>query len=253
MDLVERLTDISWRHKLSHLGSCLTALPILEYIYKAKNPEDLVVLSAGHAGMALYVVLEKYEGHDAEELLEAHGIHPCRDPARGIHVTSGSLGTAVCVAVGLARADPTRRVHVVLSDGECAEGSVWEALAFARKAGLENLIVHVNINGYSAYESVSSWNLALRLKAFYWPVRIWFTRPPPVSFLKGLQAHYHVMTEEHKDEMLKYINEERLRQDPSQSYEQKFKDFLDYGRSRLWSAGRYLSGLSESLYKRRSE
>lgn len=231
MDLEERLIDISWRHRLSHLGSCMTALPILDHVYKTKKPEDIVVLSAGHAGLAHYVVIEQYEGHNAEELLEKHGIHPCRDPEHGIHATSGSLGTAVLVATGLARADPKRKVHVILSDGECAEGSVWEALTFAQKTGLTNLEVHVNINGYSAYETVNSWYLALRVKAFYWRAHIWFTRAPPVSFLRGLQAHYQIMTQEHKDEMTSYINAERIRQASSSGYGQKLKNLLDYGRS----------------------
>ena len=253
MDLAERLIDISWRHKLSHIGSCLTVLPILDQIYKNKKTDDVVVLSAGHAGVALYTILEKYEGHDAEELLEKHGIHPCRDLAHGIVVSSGSLGTAVLVATGMARADATRTVHVVLSDGECAEGTVWEALAFAHKAGLKNLEVHVNINGYSAYEAVNTVYLALRLKTFFWRTHLWFTSPPPVSFLTGLQAHYQIMTEEHKDEILDYINAERLRQASSQSYEEKFQNLLAYCGSGLRSAGRYLSGLSGSGYKRRSE
>jgi len=63
--------------------------PILESIYAIKEPKDLVVLSAGHAGLAQYVALEKFEGHDAEKLVEDFGVHPVRDPSRGIHVSSG--------------------------------------------------------------------------------------------------------------------------------------------------------------------
>jgi len=70
--------------------------PILESIYITKDPKDIVVLSAGHAGVAQYVALEKFEGHNAEKLVEDFGVHPSRDPSRGIHVSSGeSLASAI--------------------------------------------------------------------------------------------------------------------------------------------------------------
>jgi transketolase len=239
-----RIIDISFRHRLSHLSSSFTALPILDHIYKTKRQGDVVVLSAGHGGMALYTCLEKYEGHNAEELFEKHGIHPHRDIEHGIHVSSGSLGSAVCVGVGYALADRSRDVHVVLSDGECAEGSVWEALAFARVAKLWNFKVHVNINGYSAYDSIDSWNLVLRLKAFFWPVKIWFTKSPDVSFMKGLQAHYHVMSESDKDELLVYLNAEGFCADAVQGYGGRLKNFFTHCGSRLWNFGQNSNRLS---------
>lgn len=247
---MERIVDISFRHKLSHLGSSLTAWPILKHIYETKKPRDLVVLSAGHAGLALYVALEMYECRDAEALLEKHGIHPCRDVDNGIHVSSGSLGSAVLVAVGLALGDPTRDVHVVLSDGECAEGSVWEALAFVCQKNVENIKIHVNMNGYSAYDPVDTAYLYWRLKSFWWPIKIWYTRPPPAEFLSGLRAHYHVMTEEHKDELIKYLNEEGIRQASTRPYVQGLKGLFNYCRSGVRDIGRYTKGLSRSIYQR---
>lgn len=53
--LARQIIDISYRHKLGHLGSCLTALPIIYRIYESKRPDDRVILSAGHSGLALYV------------------------------------------------------------------------------------------------------------------------------------------------------------------------------------------------------
>ena len=79
---------------------------------------------------------------------------------------------------------------------------MWEALAHIHKANLNNCKVHVNINGYSAYDSVNKWYLWLRLKAFDWRTRVWFTQNPDFTFLKGLQAHYHVLSNEDKEEML---------------------------------------------------
>ena len=49
-----RVIEIVHKNKIGHLGSCLTALPILEHIYKKKREKDIVVLSSGHAGIALY-------------------------------------------------------------------------------------------------------------------------------------------------------------------------------------------------------
>lgn len=245
-----RIIDLTLRHKLGHLGSALTTLPILDHIYKTKRQNDVVILSAGHAGLALYACIEKYDGHDAEELFEKHGVHPHFDPDHGIYASSGSLGSAVCVAVGYAVADRKRNVHVVLTDGECAEGSVWEALAFARAQNLKNLKVHVNINGYSAYDAVDSWSLVKRLWAFYWPVKIWFTKSPEVSFMKGLQAHYHVMSESDKDEILMYLNEEGICAYATQGYGGRLKDILADCGSRLWNFGQNSYRLSRSRVER---
>ena len=202
MSVYETVVRVAHKNKIGHVGSCLTTVPIIEHIFKTKKPDDVVVLSSGHAGIALYAALEVYEGKDANELYLKHGVHPNRDVENGISVSTGSLGCGILLAVGHAVADRTRDVHVINSDGECAEGSVWEALAYIHKANLNNCKVHVNINGYSAYDSVNKWYLWLRLKAFDWRTRVWFTQNPDFTFLKGLQAHYHVLSNEDKEEML---------------------------------------------------
>ena len=142
----QRVVQVAYDNNIGHIGSCLTTVPILDYIYKHKRKDDVVVLSAGHAGIALYAALEKYEGKDADTLYKKHGVHPNRDVENGIHVSTGSLGSGITIAVGYALADRDRDVHVVISDGECAEGSVWESLAYIRNAGLKNCKVYVNIN-----------------------------------------------------------------------------------------------------------
>jgi transketolase len=245
-----RLLDITYSHKLSHLGSCLTALPIIDRIYRTKGVNDIFILSSGHAGLALYVVLEKYEGRNAEQLLEKHGIHPSKDPENGIWASSGSLGSAILVAVGYALGDKNRDVHVLISDGECAEGSVWEALAFAHRKNLKNLKVHVNINGYSAYDAVNQWNLFWRLKSFNPCVNVWFTENPTTTFMNGLNAHYVSMSEKDKDEMLGMINEKGFCVTPLRCYEKGFKDFSAYCRSGLWNFGSNTKRLSRQIYER---
>ena len=192
MSLLEkRILDISYKHKLIHIGSCISVLPILKFIYENKDQNDVIVLSSGHAALALYVCMEFFEKYNAEELLEKYGIHPVRSP--GIHVSTGSLGQGICVAVGLAMAK-SRNVHVVISDGECAEGSVWEALAFAKKKNLTNLKVYCNINGYAAYEAVDVSYLRKRLETFLPWISCWETANN-YSFLSGLDAHYYKIQE----------------------------------------------------------
>lgn len=189
----KRILELSYTHHLSHLGSCLTMSPILEKIYDMKRPQDMVVLSAGHAGLAQYVEIERKSGGaiSAETLIETMGVHPVRSPEQGIHVSTGSLGSGILVAVGLALADRRRDVYCVLTDGECAEGTVWEALAFVYSQELNNLHIHVNINGFSAYDAVDREYLETRLKTFCPWIDVHHTTNP--TELGGLNAHYHVM------------------------------------------------------------
>ena len=149
VDIKKRILEIAHKHKLSHLGSYLSAVSIIEEIYKNKNENDIFILSSGHAALALYVILEKYEGKNAEELFLKHGGHPHRDEENGIYCSTGSLGLGITIAVGRALANKNRKVHVLISDGESAEGSVWEALRFIKESNLSNIEVYININGYA--------------------------------------------------------------------------------------------------------
>ena len=196
VNLKKRILEIVYKHKLSHLGSYLSAVGIINEIYKSKQPEDIFILSSGHAALALYVVLEKYEGKNAEELFLKHGGHPHRDEDNGIYCSTGSLGLGITVAVGRALADKNKKVYVLISDGESAEGSVWEALRFIQENNLTNIEVYVNVNGYAAYDKVDTKYLVDRLEAFLPRINIRYTSVNQYPFLKGLNAHYHVMSEE---------------------------------------------------------
>jgi transketolase len=189
--LNKRILEISIKHNLSHLGSCFTALPIIFKIYSKKKPEDKFVLSSGHAGLALYVVLEHFHNVDAKHLLETHGIHPERDLENFIDVSTGSLGLGITVATGMALANSDRRVYCVISDGESAEGSVWEALRFIDEKQIKNIEVHANINGWAAYKPVDSDKLAQRLKLFLPSINIHYTDVNEIiQFETPLAAHY---------------------------------------------------------------
>lgn len=197
---MERIIDITYQEKLSHLGSCLTTYPILKHIYDTKGTSDRVVLSSGHSGLALYVLLEERHGTDPVKLLHDFGIHPVRDTGRGIEVSSGSLGSAILVACGMALGDPKNKVHCVISDGECAEGSVWEALTFAQ-THVKNLEVHVNVNGFGAYDAVDEKYLIRRLRAFLPRIKIW--RTSAEAIMPGLAAHYFVVSSPKDYELFK--------------------------------------------------
>ena len=196
VDLKKRILEIAYKHKLGHLGSYLSAAGIIDEIYKNKDPNDIFILSSGHAALALYAALEKYEGKNAEELFIKHGGHPHRDEENGIYCFTGSLGLGITVAVGRALADKNRKVHVLISDGESAEGSVWEALRFIKESNLPNIEVYVNVNGYAAYDKVDVKYLVDRLKVFLPTINIRYTSVNQYPFLRGLNAHYHVMSEE---------------------------------------------------------
>jgi transketolase len=196
VDVKKRILEIAYKHKLSHLGSYLSAAGIIEEIYENKDPNDIFILSSGHAALALYSVLEKYEDKNAEELFLKHGGHPHRNEDDGIYCSTGSLGLGITVAVGRALANKNRKVHVLISDGESAEGSIWEALRFIKESNLSNIEVYVNINGYAAYDKVDVKYLVDRLKAFLPTINIRYTSVNQYPFLRGLNAHYHVMSEQ---------------------------------------------------------
>jgi transketolase len=195
-DIRKRLVEIAYKNKLGHLGSYFSSLEIVNEIYSKMGKEDIFILSSGHAALALYVVLEKYKGVDADMLFDKHGGHPHRDEDNFIYCSTGSLGLGICVALGRAVAKPNRKVYVLISDGEAAEGSVWEALKTIKEEDISNIEVYVNVNGYAAYKEVDKDYLVDRLKAFLPSINIRYTTVEQFPFLKGLNAHYHVMTEQ---------------------------------------------------------
>lgn len=195
-DLEKRIVDISFKHRIGHLSSTLNAVNIIEEIYNTKKPNEPFILSSGHAALAMYVVMEKHEFQDAEELYKLHGTHPHRDLARNIHCSTGSLGMGLTVAVGYALADRSKDVYCLISDGEAAEGSIWEALRFAYESKLDNLKVYANVNGMSACDFIDKDYLISRLKSFLPSINIRVTEPPSWPFASGILTHYYVLKPE---------------------------------------------------------
>lgn len=149
-----------------HPGSSLSTIEIMTVLYyhtmrhRPHDPtwdeRDRFVLSKGHAAPALYAVLIDLGivPASAQTTLRTLGSplqgHPDRRMTPGVEVSSGSLGQAFSVAVGLAlglrRHTKSARVFTLLGDGECQEGQVWEAAMAANQLGLDKLTVIVDAN-----------------------------------------------------------------------------------------------------------
>jgi transketolase len=200
--LQRRVIDITYQERLSHLSSTLSALPIIEEIYAERQDDEVFILSNGHAGLALYVVLEKYYGVDPVAMLHTHGIHPGKDLANHLYCSTGSLGSGLPIAVGHALATPDKKVYCMISDGECAEGSIWESLRFINERPVDNLEVYVNVNGLGAYDSIDSAYLIRRLQCFLPRIRIKQSDPLNWSFAQDLLTHYYVLNEENYQEIV---------------------------------------------------
>lgn len=166
--LRQTILRLAYTGSTVHLGCALSLVEILAVLYRSQlrlgsGPgaagRDYLVLSKGHGIMAQYACL--YElgwltDHDLDNYFGdgtcLKGLSDAHVP--GLEVSSGSLGHGLSVGVGLAlaaqRQGTGQRCFVVVGDGECNEGAVWEALLFAAHFHLANLIVIVDENGFQA-------------------------------------------------------------------------------------------------------
>jgi transketolase len=202
MELKKRIAEIAFKYRLGHLGSYMSSVDIVDEIFSKMGRDDIFILSSGHCALALYVCLEKYHGISAEDMFVKHGGHPHRDEENKIYCSTGSLGLGITIALGRAVANPNRKVWVLISDGEAAEGSIWESLKTIKEDGINNIEIYVNINGLCAYKEVDVDYMSTRLKAFLPSINIRYTTVEHYPFLKGLNAHYHVMSEENYKQVL---------------------------------------------------
>jgi transketolase len=179
----------------SHVGAAFSMADIVAVLYgsilrinpaNAQDPaRDRFLLSKGHAGAAIYAALAERGFFPAERLLDH-----CQDGADfsghishkgipGVEYSTGSLGHALPVAAGMAfaakRAGANHRVFCVMSDGECDEGSNWEAILFAPHHKLDNLVAIVDYNKIQSLgpvpETLTLEPFADKWRAFGWEVR----------------------------------------------------------------------------------
>lgn len=180
----------------SHLASSYSCLEILYTLYVKKvmnidinnipdRDRDRFVLSKGHAALALYVVMNALgmlDREDLENYLQPHssmGGEPCIRDYSWIETSTGSLGHGFSVAVGMAMAQKLdaidARTFVVIGDGECEEGTIWEAAMSARAFQLNNLVAVLDCNGLQQMNSVSEtigvMNWKEKWEAFGWLVK----------------------------------------------------------------------------------
>ncbi len=152
--------------KSSHVGSALSMTDIIAVLYKdilnvdPTSPEmpdrDRFILSKGHAGSAIYAALA-HSGFIPIETLDEHyqdgsilSGHVSHKGVPGVELSTGSLGHGLSVAVGMAKAAHLQkrkhRIFCLMSDGECDEGSNWEAILFAAHHSLNNLTALIDYN-----------------------------------------------------------------------------------------------------------
>jgi len=170
-EIRKKILKMMYESKAAHIGSCLSCVDILTVLYfkilkiDPKNPlaenRDRFILSKGHAVASLYAILSK-RGFFPEEILDTYCQsggklpgHSTLGTVPGIEITTGSLGHGLSVGAGIAlagkRDEKKYRVFVLMSDGECEEGSIWEAALFAHHHKLDNLIGIVDYNKLQAF------------------------------------------------------------------------------------------------------
>ena len=178
-----------------HIGGAFSALDIITVIYNSIlkfDPEkpkwedrDRFILSAGHKVLALYATLADV-GYFDEEILWTYNsidtrvpMHPDEKVLPGIEFPTGSLGHGLAVACGIALSarldNKDFRVFTMLGDGECDEGSVWEAAMSASHHGMDNLTAIVDRNGFQVNggtrEVMDTSVLEEKFSSFGWEVK----------------------------------------------------------------------------------
>ena len=177
----------------SHIGPILSVADIVAVLYAdvlrfdANNPKwtgrDRFILSKGHAGASVYSALAESGFFPVEEL-KTHYQNgsrlsgPVSHKVNGVEVSTGSLGHGLSIGAGMAIAlkqdKSASKVYVVMGDGECDEGAVWEAALFANHFRLSNLVAVIDYNNMQSIDTCENTlelkNLADKWRAFGWNV-----------------------------------------------------------------------------------
>jgi len=159
-----RLLRMHYEAKVGHVGGNLSALDAMLHLHgQVMGADDIFVLSKGHSAGALYISLWAVGLISDDELKSFHkdgtalAGHPVAHWHKRIAYATGSLGHGLGLAAGAAlgkrlRGEPGT-VYCLLSDGECEEGSIWEAVLFVKHQNLSNLVVLVDANGLQGFGS----------------------------------------------------------------------------------------------------
>ncbi len=161
--------DLAKEKRESHIGGSLSMIELILSVYDVfLKSEDKFILSKGHSSFPLYLLLRErgYNPHIST--------HPEIDVDNGINATTGSLGHGLPIGTGIALSKKLKKekgnVYVLMSDGECQEGTTWESLLIASQHRLDNLTIMIDYNKIQGLtrldEALSLNDLASKLKAF---------------------------------------------------------------------------------------
>jgi len=259
-EIRKKVLKMFFDSQTAHLGSSLSEIDILTVLYfkilsiDPKNPmaedRDRFLLSKGHGAAGLYATLAQ-RGFFPEAVLDTYCQdggklpgHSTKGCAPGVEVSTGSLGHGLPMGAGMAlagkRDGKDYRVFVLMSDGECEEGSVWEAALFAAHHKLDNLVVIVDRNWWQAFgkteEILQLEPLEDKFIAFHWNVQringhdfqaleksltnLSAQKPNIIiaDTIKGkglpcyedkLESHYSNLNKKQYEEAIRYIDQQR--------------------------------------------
>ena len=193
IELKKKIIEISYNKKTHHIGSCLSCIDILTVLYfnfmKIKknkiNQNDKFIMSKGHAALAYYLILMKKKFFSEKFLIKEYlsdngkfGGHPDTNSSIGIDFCSGSLGNGLSVASGMAytfkKDNKNNKVFILIGDGECNEGIIWESALFSAQHKLDNLFVVLDYNklqGFGSTKNIINLEpIKSKFKSFNWNV-----------------------------------------------------------------------------------
>ena len=169
-DVRKSMLKISNRSFSSHIGGSLSIVELLVYLYHKQmniNKEnfndkirDYFILSKGHSSLALYTVLNSIDIISDQELNAFYSngsnlIGHVNHKVDGVDVSTGSLGHGLSIGIGIALSFKLKKinqkVYVILGDGECDEGSIWEAFRFISQHNINNIIPIIDANNLQGY------------------------------------------------------------------------------------------------------
>ncbi len=175
----------------AHIGGALSLVEIFGVLFSShfksnsdKFERDRIILSKGHACLALYSLLyeKKLISKDQLDTFEKSESdllgHPIKNKKIGIDFSTGSLGMGLSLGIGVAislkKKKIKNKVYIIIGDGECNEGSIWEAAMLAPNLDLQNLVVILDSNGFqqtgSTNEILKNNNIDEKFKSFGWKV-----------------------------------------------------------------------------------
>jgi len=163
------IINMANKYKDGHVASGLSIIDIMATLYyKVMKIEDQFILSKGHGCLALYSILKK-KGFNPK-----YCGHPDIEVEEGLMCTSGSLGHGLPIGVGKALAKKIKNepgiIYVIIGDGECQEGTIWESFNLINRYHLTNIVTLIDHNKLQALDTVDNImnesNLKNKIKAF---------------------------------------------------------------------------------------